>query len=77
MRHEVAGLVAAEDDDAEVGIGLHALDECAQLFDAVRVQQVDRAVVEGHAPVRSRDRVDVELFHCGPLLHTRYPKVKT
>jgi hypothetical protein len=51
VSHEVAGLVAAEDDDREVTIALHARDERAELLHGVRVQQIDLAVVEGHPPI--------------------------
>jgi hypothetical protein len=60
--HEVTRLVTAEDDHSEVGVVLDASDEDAELVDGVRVQQVDRAVIEGHSPIGRRDFIDVELL---------------
>jgi hypothetical protein len=45
--HEVARLVAAEDDHGEVRIVLDPPDERTESVDGIRVEQVDRPVVEG------------------------------
>jgi len=58
---KVARLVAAEHDYGQVRVALDPRDERAELVDGVRVQQVDRAVVEGNPPVGRRDLIDVEL----------------
>ena len=59
--HEVARLVAAEHDYGQVRVALDLRDERGELVDGVRVQQVDRAVVEGNPPVGRGDLIDVEL----------------
>ena len=75
MGHEVARLVEAEDDHGEIRIVIDPPDESTELVDGIRVQQVDRPVVEGHPPVGRRDLIDVDLFggihdgdslSCGP-----------
>jgi hypothetical protein len=62
VRHEVARLVAGENDDREVLIVLDAPDERGKLVKGVRVQQIHRAVIEDHSPVGSGDLTDPKLF---------------
>jgi len=62
MGYEIARLIAAEHDDREVGIGLHAPNEGAELVERVGIEQIDWAVIEGHPPVGRRDLADMELF---------------
>ena len=60
--HEIARLGTAEDDDRQVDGILDSRNERAELVDGVRIDQVDRAIIEGHPPVSRGNLIHVELL---------------
>lgn len=72
---EVVRVGAVEHDDADLRVRLQVIEQHPQRCEGLRVEEVDRRVLEGHTPVAGRDLVDAENGLGGSGSHGEAPSV--